>query len=169
MSTTLNVLHVLMGGHGRDVNLGEREIILGHDGDPQAALDPALADFWSSFPCPPPWNHGLLFRVNWTACVGQAVGERLKWFMADRCNIRFDGSQLLPDDASEGGGQQEEEELEPPEACSLPCIIMIALASLVFVLLVAGVVFCLCRCGQSSSFLYSCLPHLSSCCHYLYF
>ena len=80
-------------------------------------------------------------RVNWTACVGQAVGERLKWFLADRCNIAHDGTGLLP---GEGGGDGEEE-LEAPEACAAPCIIMIALACLVFSLLVSGVVYCICR------------------------
>ncbi|KAK7103159.1 uncharacterized protein [Littorina saxatilis] len=137
MSTTLSVLHVLMAG--RDVRL-PGDVILGHGGLP--ALDPTLQDFWSAFPCPPPWNHALLFRVNWTACVGQAVGERLKWFLADRCNIPHDGTRLLP----EGDvGEEGEEELEAPETCAVPCIIMIALACLVFSLLVAGVVYCVCR------------------------
>ncbi|KAL8619933.1 hypothetical protein ACOMHN_015215 [Nucella lapillus] len=139
MSTTLSVLHVLMAGPGRDVNLPAHDIIHGGGGPP--GLDPRLQDFWSAFPCPPPWNHALLFRVNWTACVGQAVGERLKWFLADRCHIPHDGTRLLPVPGQEG----EEEEMEAPEVCSLPCIIIIALACLLFCLLIAAVVFCVCR------------------------
>lgn len=138
-----------MAGHGRDLDLNNgRDIILGGGpgGLPAFDIDPVLANFWSAFPCPPPWNTALLFRVNWTACVGQAVGQRLQWFLADRCNIPIDGSRLLPggdgEGPAEGGGQ---EELEAPEACAVPCIIMIALACLVFSLLVAGVVFCVCR------------------------
>ena len=62
MSTTLSVLHVLMAGPGRDVDLpgAARDVILGAGGLPP--LDPVLQDFWAGFPCPPPWNHGLLFR-----------------------------------------------------------------------------------------------------------
>lgn len=116
MSTTLGVLHVLMA---------DNEQLLGATLDPSsstpstflsttsqltswAGLDPLLLDFWSAFPCPPPWNTALLFRVNWTACVGQAVGERLQWFLADRCNIPIGGT-LDPNgqgggDTSSGGG-----------------------------------------------------------------
>nr|KAG5703490.1 hypothetical protein BaRGS_020124 [Batillaria attramentaria] len=113
-----------------------------------AGLDPLLADFWSAFPCPPPWNTALLFRVNWTACVGQAVGERLKWFLADRCNIPIDGSigdnggsggldgggdgQGGFGDQFGGGGSGDGSEL-----CDTPCKILVSLFS---ILLVVGMV-----------------------------
>ncbi|XP_076442745.1 uncharacterized protein LOC143281421 [Babylonia areolata] len=114
MSTTLSVLHVLMAGPGRDVNLPAHDVIQGAGGLP--GLDPLLQDFWSAFPCPPPWNHALLFRVNWTACVGQAVGERLKWFLADRCHIPHDGTRLLP---VPGGEEGAEGEMEAPDVYAL--------------------------------------------------
>ena len=72
--------------------------------------------------------------------MGQVVGEKLKWFLADRCNIPHDGVRLLPVPDLE-----ESEELEAPDACAAPCIIMISFACLAFILLLAGLVFCVCR------------------------
>ncbi|XP_076464778.1 uncharacterized protein LOC143296632 [Babylonia areolata] len=178
MSTTLSVLHVLMMGGGPVAGGGEGAGGAGHLILPGAGglppLDPLLRDFWSSFPCPPPWNHALLFRVNWTACVGRAVGRRLQWFLADRCNIPHDDLDfdldidLLPfpggdrgpgrgegkgvegadgeeDGGAGGGGEAGGGELEVPEECEASCVAMIALACLVFSLLLAVLVFCVCR------------------------
>ncbi|XP_076464795.1 uncharacterized protein LOC143296650 [Babylonia areolata] len=52
-----------------------------------SSLDPVLVEFWSGFPCPPPWNEGLLFSLNWTSCVSQSVGVQLRGYLAHRCHI----------------------------------------------------------------------------------
>ncbi|KAL8579966.1 hypothetical protein ACOMHN_035109 [Nucella lapillus] len=168
MSATLSVLHVLMAGGPAGVGGAGGRLIIPGAGD-LPPLDPILMDFWSSFPCPPPWNRALLFRVNWTACVGQALGHRLQWLLADRCNIPHDVLDLdldidldllpLPRDipgvgqgdeiGAEGAGEEEVDgeggELEVPSECDASCVAMIALACLVFSLLLAILVFCVCR------------------------
>lgn len=106
-------------------------------------LDPILKDFWSGFPCPPPWNTGLLLKVNWTSCVGQAVGQRLMMFMADRCNIHLDSTTFGPPgvgrDPTKGRDGLGEEATEGGvrKTCDTACHVLLVLLS---VLVVVGVV-----------------------------
>ncbi|XP_059162784.1 uncharacterized protein LOC131946144 [Physella acuta] len=105
-------------------------------------LDPSLLKFWEGFPCPPPWKEELLFRLNWTGCVGVDVGERVKLYMADKCNIRHDGKKILlePGDDKEAGGVMVEED------CALACQLIIGVVCVLFlVLLLVVVVFCVRR------------------------
>ena len=70
MSTTLTVLRVLMSadhdtlGHDRLMSQAAASALMTSSSTSSmvASLDPVLVDFWSGFPCPPPWNEGLLFR-----------------------------------------------------------------------------------------------------------
>ncbi|XP_012935828.1 uncharacterized protein LOC101861567 [Aplysia californica] len=102
-------------------------------------LDPALLAFWEGFPCPPPWKEDLLFRLNWTGCVGTEVGERVKLYMADKCKIRHDGVKVLPgpgDGAAGGGGDG----VLVDDTCALTCQIIIGVVSVLFIVLLTLVV-----------------------------
>ncbi|XP_076442746.1 uncharacterized protein LOC143281422 [Babylonia areolata] len=149
MSTTLAVLHVLVSG--------DRDSLLMTSSTPSslmtsrptsslvASLDPVLVEFWSGFPCPPPWNEALLFKVNWTSCVSQTVGERIRWFLADRCNIPHNGT--FPDPGGGGGGggagggggggggsgEGEGGFGEKEEVCDMACKLLVGLFCLLFV------------------------------------
>jgi hypothetical protein len=104
-------------------------------------LDSTLIAFWEGFPCPPPWNEELLFRLNWTGCVGLEMGEKVKLFMADKCNIRHDGKSVLTEAADElDDGVMVEDE------CGLTCQLIIGVMSVLFlVLLLVAVVVCIRR------------------------
>ncbi|KAK7103161.1 hypothetical protein V1264_018121 [Littorina saxatilis] len=154
MSTTLTVLHVLMSS-GNDA-MGDKLLMTSSSPSSLmtssttsslvASLDPILVDFWSAFPCPPPWNKGLLFSANWTSCVSQTVGERIKWFLADRCNIPHNQTHVIPgtDDTDSGGdrGFGGYGEREGGEACDLACKVLVGLFCFLFVVavVVTGVV-----------------------------
>ncbi|XP_046567099.1 uncharacterized protein LOC124275564 isoform X1 [Haliotis rubra] len=100
-------------------------------------LDPLLRGFWEGFPCPPPWNTGLLHRVNWTGCLGENVGERVKLFMVDKCRIEVEDDE--PPLLDQG------ERLET-EICATPCKVIIVLACvLVVIVVLAGIMFFLHR------------------------
>ncbi|PVD25938.1 hypothetical protein C0Q70_13603 [Pomacea canaliculata] len=94
-------------------------------------------------PVPPPWNTGLLLKVNWTSCVGQAVGQRLMMFMADRCNIHLDSTTFGPPgvgrDPTKGRDGLGEEATEGGvrKTCDTACHVLLVLLS---VLVVVGVV-----------------------------
>ena len=71
MSTTLTVLHVLLSSDNDAVAGGKGLLMTSPENSASlmtsrssvlGSLDPLLVDFWSGFPCPPPWNTGLLFR-----------------------------------------------------------------------------------------------------------
>lgn len=123
-------------------------------------LDPTLAAFWEGFPCPPPWKEELLFRLNWTGCVGSEVGELMRSFMANKCNIRHDGKRILPgvvdgdkngvgsgDGAGRGG-----DGLMVEEDCGLPCQVVISVICVLFLaLLFIVIVVCVRRHRSKSS------------------
>ncbi|XP_050406620.1 uncharacterized protein LOC126821978 [Patella vulgata] len=53
---------------------------------PKVDLDPLLLRYWENFPCPPPWNNGLLQQMNWTSCHGdEDVGAVLRDMMVEKC------------------------------------------------------------------------------------
>ncbi|RUS80288.1 hypothetical protein EGW08_011972 [Elysia chlorotica] len=124
-------------------------------------LDPTLAAFWQGFPCPPPWKEELLFRLNWTGCVGVEVGEMMRSFMADKCNIRHDGKRILPDlvggSGKDGGGSGADagrggDGLMVEEDCGLPCQIVVSVICVLFLaLLFIAVVVCVRRHRSKSS------------------
>ncbi|BFZ07056.1 hypothetical protein BsWGS_10094 [Bradybaena similaris] len=98
-------------------------------------LDPTILAFWEGFPCPPPWNEELLFRLNWTGCVGLEMGEKVKLYMADKCNIRHDGKAVLAEP-----GDQADNGVMVKEDCGLACQLVIGLVSVLFIVLLLVVV-----------------------------
>ncbi|KAL8623852.1 hypothetical protein ACOMHN_002180 [Nucella lapillus] len=143
MSTTLSVLHVLMSGDRSHSLLmtSSTPTSLMTPSSLLASLDPALVDFWSGFPCPPPWNEALLYKVNWTSCVSQTVGERIRWFLAHRCHIPFNGTLPRPDGGGQGGGGGDFGDYGDDEVCDMACKILVALFCFLFVVgvIVGGV------------------------------
>ncbi|KAK0050382.1 inactive histone-lysine N-methyltransferase 2E [Biomphalaria pfeifferi] len=102
-------------------------------------LDPTLLAFWEGFPCPPPWKKELLFRLNFTSCVNAEVGERVKLYMADKCNIRRLGEDDKEAGGTAGGVMVEDE-------CALTCQAIIGVVSIIFlVLLLVVIVLCVRR------------------------
>ena len=77
----------------------------------------------------------MSYRVNWTACVSETVGERIRWFLADRCNIAHNHSGILPGtDSGGGGGFGGYGEQEGGEACDMSCKILVGLFCTIFVI-----------------------------------
>ncbi|CAL1533846.1 unnamed protein product [Lymnaea stagnalis] len=61
---------------------------------PTRDLDLKIQEFWSSFPCPPPWRPRLLIEVNSTRLDPQ-VSRTVQSFLAGKCEI---GHILFPSD-----------------------------------------------------------------------
>lgn len=163
MATTISALRVVLPSQGTLLDGDIDQTVLGERGtrppeDPSSFLsdvtiDPLLQSFWSGFPCPPPWNQGLLLQANWSSCVGDAVGEKLKWILAERCNIPRDASDILSRPPSRGngsglgqngGGGREEQDVgrESGEIeCGTSCIVLVTVlcSCLILSALIAGV------------------------------
>ncbi|ESO93646.1 hypothetical protein LOTGIDRAFT_232670 [Lottia gigantea] len=106
-------------------------------------LDPLLASFWEGFPCPPPWQSGLLQQLNFSGCLGTSIGQRIRSLMISRC----------------GGGKSErmddnstvilEHPVEPRfimEACAMNCkLLIISVCIIVFVSILSAVIYLLYR------------------------
>ncbi|ESO96526.1 hypothetical protein LOTGIDRAFT_159942 [Lottia gigantea] len=104
---------------------------------PKIDLDPKLLNYWENFPCPPPWNNGLLYKVNWTNChVSQEVGVQLRDLMVEKC-ATYSNVQVVAREVGRGYLFQ---------SCSMECkLIISAVCFLLGLLLVAGISLCIRR------------------------
>ncbi|GFR68215.1 hypothetical protein ElyMa_003726500 [Elysia marginata] len=50
-------------------------------------LTEMIRDFWSTFPCPPPWRPRLLAEVNATSRLEPSVGRQVHSFLAGKCRL----------------------------------------------------------------------------------
>ncbi|CAG5124698.1 unnamed protein product [Candidula unifasciata] len=57
----------------------------------ESSLETNVQDFWSSFPCPPPWRPHLLFEVN-VSRFDPLVSRTVRSFLAGKCDLRHDVS-----------------------------------------------------------------------------
>ncbi|RUS89943.1 hypothetical protein EGW08_002295, partial [Elysia chlorotica] len=59
-------------------------------------LTEMIREFWSSFPCPPPWRPRLLEEVNATSRLEPSVGRQVRSFLAGKCQLQgvFDLADL---------------------------------------------------------------------------
>ncbi|KAI8784952.1 hypothetical protein BgiMline_009358 [Biomphalaria glabrata] len=64
-------------------------------------IDADVREFWSSFPCPPPWRPRLLIEVNSTR-LDPSVSRTVQTFLAGKCEIRH---ILFPSDLQ--GGEED--------------------------------------------------------------
>lgn len=67
--------------------------------DYERNLETDVREFWSSFPCPPPWRPRLLFEVNATR-LDPLVSRTVRSFLAGKCDLHhalsgFDGANNL--------------------------------------------------------------------------
>lgn len=66
---------------------------------PARDLDADIRDFWSSFPCPPPWKPRLLIEVNSSRLLPHI--RNVQTFLAGKCEIKH---ILFPSDGDSNLG-----------------------------------------------------------------
>ncbi|CAG5118906.1 unnamed protein product [Candidula unifasciata] len=88
-------------------------------------LETDIQDFWSSFPCPPPWKPRLLIEVN-ASRLDPHVSRTLQSFLAGKCDIRhiLSGSDtafnLEPNDLGSGFDLRPTKGADPGSSVSGP-------------------------------------------------